>query len=217
MHSKVIMRAALLLTGLPAWIACATTGTPPVECPPVALDLHTVRIEGWFAARADWKVNSLRGYENFNPFGKEEDQRCVTIVNDTGEPAEDFAGFDDKQVIVTGFALKYDDLPVAETVRGSGDDPALLQGRTSPQLLPATVGIRREQDCSERLKSDRTCSRRFSNSRSGRDQRFQPNPRTEGVVLFRKHGPATQVAGFSCTSRGAITPSRRQGLHASNT
>lgn len=116
MHSKVIMRAVLLLTGLPAWIACATAGTPPVACPPLALDVHTVRIEGWFAAHADWKVNSLRGYENFNPFGKEEDQRCVTIVNDTGEPAEDFAGFDDKQVIVTGFALKYDDLPVGETV-----------------------------------------------------------------------------------------------------
>lgn len=115
-RKQIDIRALLfLLVVLASGITVGRAGQPEV-CQPIALDLSTQRIEGWFAARADWKVNSTREYATFNPFRKEEDQRCVTVVNDTGAPTEDYAGFNDKRVIITGFALRYHDLPVGDSV-----------------------------------------------------------------------------------------------------
>jgi hypothetical protein len=82
----------------------------------ITLDMNTVRLDGWLSARAVLMLNSAREHETFNPFGKEEGQRCAPIVNDTGARTKHYARFDGKRVIVTGFAIRYDDLPVGNTV-----------------------------------------------------------------------------------------------------
>jgi len=101
-----------MLLGLAAGIAVAGRAKP--EGLPIALDMSTVRLDAWVSARTQLMVNSTRAYETFNPIGKDEDRRCVSIVNETG--TDDYRGFDGKRVIVTGFALRYDDLPVGDTV-----------------------------------------------------------------------------------------------------
>ena len=117
MHrEETLIRVALLiLLGLAAGIAVAGRAKPE-ECLPIALDMSTVRLDAWLSARAELMVNSTRAHETFNPIGKDEDQRCVSIVNETRAGTDDYRGFDGKRVIVTGFALRYDDLPVGDTV-----------------------------------------------------------------------------------------------------
>ena len=85
------------------------------DCLPITLDMNTTRMEAWMSARAYLMVNATRNYATFNPFGKDEGQRCVSLVNDTGVRTDDYRGFDGKRVIVTGVAVRYDDIPVGET------------------------------------------------------------------------------------------------------
>jgi hypothetical protein len=117
MHrEETLIRVALLiLLGSAAGITVAGRAKPE-ERLPIALDMSTVRLDAWLSARAELMVNSTRAYETFNPIGKDEDQRCVSIVNETGTRNDGYSGFDGKRVIVTGFALRYDDLPVGDTV-----------------------------------------------------------------------------------------------------
>jgi hypothetical protein len=116
MHcQETLIRVSLLmLLGVAADIAIAGRAMPE-ERLPIALDMSTVRLDAWLSARAELMVNSTRAYETFNPIGKDEDRRCVSIVNETGTPTDGYSGFDGKRVIVTGFALRYDDLPVGDT------------------------------------------------------------------------------------------------------
>ena len=116
MRCEILTQALIVLVfGLTSGTAAARPGERAVSVP-ITLDVNTVRLDGWLSARAVLMLNSTREYETFNPFGKEEGQRCVPIVNDTGTPNEHYAHFDGKRVIVTGFVIRYRDLPVGNTV-----------------------------------------------------------------------------------------------------
>ena len=104
-----------MLLGLAAATAVAGPAMPE-ERLPIALDKSTVRLDAWLSARVELMANSTRAYETFNPIGKDEDKRCVSIVNETGTRTDGYSGLDGKRVIVTGFALRYDDLPLGDTV-----------------------------------------------------------------------------------------------------
>jgi hypothetical protein len=110
----VIRTAVLRLIALLACGAVAGAAQPrPV---PIALAMQTTRLVGWLSARGTLMLNSTRKYETFNPIGKEESLRCVSIVNDTGAPSQDYAGFDGKRVTITGFVVRYEDLPLGNAV-----------------------------------------------------------------------------------------------------
>jgi len=116
MRCEILTQALIVLVFWMAPEFAAARAEEPALSVPITLDVNTVRLDGWLSARAVLMLNSTREHETFNPFGKEEDQRCVPIVNDTGTPTEHYARFDGKRVIVTGFVIRYDDLPVGETV-----------------------------------------------------------------------------------------------------
>lgn len=108
-RSAILPALALLASGV-------VTASAQQESVPIALDMQTTRLDGWLSARAVMMLNSTRDYETFNPIGKDESQRCVSIVNDTGTPIRDYAGFDEKRVVVSGFVVRYHDLPIGDTV-----------------------------------------------------------------------------------------------------
>lgn len=109
------MRRLLPLAALVVVIAgCAsappTTGNAPAE---IVLEKNTVRLEGWFSARGEWMVSPISGgIEDFNPLEKPPNQRCVSVVNDTGVHRSEFAALDGKRVIAIGFVMNYYDVPV---------------------------------------------------------------------------------------------------------
>lgn len=45
-----------------------------------------------------------KDYWTYKPLGKDENDRCVSMVNDTCAPQPGFAVLDNKQVVITGFA-----------------------------------------------------------------------------------------------------------------
>ena len=114
--------AQKVAVGLLAWTlasmgsGCAAPRPPErVVAAPVLLERSTVRIEGWFSARGEWMVNSQKDYQTYYPIGKDENDRCVSVINDTGVDRSNFAALDGKQVVVSGFAMPYEDLQPGST------------------------------------------------------------------------------------------------------
>lgn len=52
----------------------------------------------------------VKSFENYYPYEKQQNQKCVSLVNGTGAARSDFAAFDGKKVVVIGFAIRYADL-----------------------------------------------------------------------------------------------------------
>ena len=114
-HAKVIMMRTLTF----ALLAAASAGcssVPAGAAAPAAeivLEKNAVRLEGWFTARGEWMVTPTSGdFDSYSPLDKPFNQRCVSVVNATGSDRNDFAALDGKRVVVTGFVMDYDDLPI---------------------------------------------------------------------------------------------------------
>ena len=105
-----------------AVLAAANAGCSSVPAGPAApaaeivLGKNADRLEGWFSARGEWLVNpTSRDFDSYNPLDKPLNQRCVSVVNATGSDRSDFAALDGKCVVVTGFVMDYDDLPIGSS------------------------------------------------------------------------------------------------------
>lgn len=119
-HAQKVALGLLASTVVSVGSGCAGARPPErVVATPISLERGTVRIEGWFSARGEWMVNSQKAYQTYNPLGKDESDRCVSVINDTGAVRSDFAALDGKQVVVTGFAMSYEDLQPGSTFADS--------------------------------------------------------------------------------------------------
>jgi hypothetical protein len=132
MHDEKVIRV-LILASLLAMIGGCVSTMAQSPSPVRAIELHedTARIEGWFSARGEWMVNTTPEFESYNPAGKPTDQRCVSVVNATGADRRDYAGFDGKWVVVTGFVKGYDDLPIGP----SSTDELLMKRYYDKELV----------------------------------------------------------------------------------
>lgn len=93
--------AVLIAASSGCTLAPTAADAPPAG---IVLDKSSVRLEGWFSARGEWMVNPASGdFESYIPADKAENQRCVSVVNGTGSKRSDFAAFEGKRVVVTGF------------------------------------------------------------------------------------------------------------------
>jgi hypothetical protein len=72
-------------------------------------------LSGWFSGRGEWALFPNRSLRNYDPFTKNEDAKCVSIVNGTGRSRRDFNYLTGKHVIVRGYARDYDKLPGGDT------------------------------------------------------------------------------------------------------
>ena len=115
---QTLVRLGLLLSlGAASLIALANAAAPDDRIP-FGVDTNTVRIEGWFSYRGEGgepMVNSTKGFDTFNPLNKEESRRCVSLVNATGRDPLDYLGFNDREVVVSGFSIRYQDMPLGNS------------------------------------------------------------------------------------------------------
>jgi len=112
LRSKIAL-GLLVLALLGANSGCTTARPAQQAVPtPIVLERDIIQIEGWLSATGEWMVNSERDYQTYNPLGKNERDRCVSVVNDTGADRSDFAALDGKRVVVTGFAQPYEELQI---------------------------------------------------------------------------------------------------------
>jgi hypothetical protein len=44
--------------------------------------------------QGEWMVNPTKDYQTYNPLGKDESDRCVSVVNGMGSDRSDFAALD---------------------------------------------------------------------------------------------------------------------------
>lgn len=89
--------------------------------PEISVNQTTVQLEGWFSARGEWILFPSKDFENYDPFNKEESKKCVSLINETGFARSKYQVLDGNKAIVTGFAVKYDDLQT-----GNSDSDRLL-------------------------------------------------------------------------------------------
>jgi hypothetical protein len=104
-------------------ISCATVTEYPTE---IVLDQSTQQVEGWFDYKGELALFPIRNVDDYDPFAKQENLHCVSLVNRTGSAtsSSNFARLDGSRVIATGFAIKYADLAY-----GTSDTDRLLAKR----------------------------------------------------------------------------------------
>jgi hypothetical protein len=112
MHYEQKAVVGLLVMGLAGSGCAMPRPAQSVRATPLVLERETVQLEGWFSAKGEWMVNPTKDYQTYNPLGKDEADRCVSVVNGMGSDRSDFAALDGKQVVVTGFAIPYQEVPI---------------------------------------------------------------------------------------------------------
>ncbi len=112
---------AMLLPMNTIAIGCATVTKYPTE---IVLDQSTQQVEGWFEYKSELILLPVRNLDDYDPFAKQENLHCVSLVNHTGSPISKFARLDGSRVVATGFAIRYADLAY-----GTSDTDRLLAKR----------------------------------------------------------------------------------------
>jgi len=90
----------------------------------MVLNQETVQLVGWFSAKGEWTLFPTPDFAHYDPYVKQDERKCVSLINATASARSAFGAFDGKKVVVAGFALKYDDLP-----KGNGPADRLLSKR----------------------------------------------------------------------------------------
>lgn len=90
------------------------------------MDANTSELLGWFGgARGEWALFPATSLDrDYYPYTENEDEKCVTLVNATGLPREDYYGLDGELVTAMGRPLSYDSLVI-----GQSDVDVLLRRR----------------------------------------------------------------------------------------
>lgn len=103
MRSMVLIVISCLST------ACGSIAgdTQPAE---TLLYENTDRVEGWFSTKGEWILFPTRNFEAYDPFGRGESQKCVSLINGTGSDRSRYFGLEGEKVVATGFTVRYDSL-----------------------------------------------------------------------------------------------------------
>ena len=72
-----------------ALCACSAAPQRVVE-PEVQLNADSAQLDGWMSTRGEWILFSSKDidFRHYNPVGRQQSQRCVSMVNDTGKPRD---------------------------------------------------------------------------------------------------------------------------------
>ena len=119
MRIKWALAMLLPLNVIP--IGCATVTE---SRPEIVLDQSTQQVEGWFEFKSELTLFPVKNVDDYDPFAKQENLHCVSLVNHTGSATSKFARLDGSRVIATGFAIRYADLAY-----GTSDTDRLLAKR----------------------------------------------------------------------------------------
>ena len=102
------------IVALAACVSCATTQSS------VDLKLDTKQLDGWLSARGEWILFPRSDFENYELYVGEklvpEEDRCISLVNSTSSTRDEIRKFDGSRVNVVGYAVRYDELPLGNSV-----------------------------------------------------------------------------------------------------
>ena len=67
-------------------------------------------IEGWFSDTVEWEIYPTPSVSTHIPFHAKEDEKCISLVNRTGQKREKFKSLHGRRVRLTGKLVRYADL-----------------------------------------------------------------------------------------------------------
>ena len=102
-------RAVLL-----AFLSLTACVTPTGVATPIELSPTATSLKGWISTRGEWTLFPTARFGTYSPYRVTEAQKCVSLVNDTGEPRASYASLQAHRVRVIGFVRGYDELANAE-------------------------------------------------------------------------------------------------------
>lgn len=118
MHDEKKMRErwriGFLVSLIGACAGCATARAAGSAVEPIVLTADTKQISGWLYAAGELSVMGTRDPEKYDPYPKDQALRCVSLINETGVAYRDLSQLNLKHVVVTGYVLNYDDLPIGQ-------------------------------------------------------------------------------------------------------
>ncbi|HEY0044013.1 MAG TPA: hypothetical protein VGB62_05625 [Allosphingosinicella sp.] len=78
----------------------------------MVLERTTTEVSGWLSANGEWMLYANPDFKAYNPYTPEESRRCISLVNDTGQPRGRFTRLNRKHVRARGHVVVYDALEV---------------------------------------------------------------------------------------------------------
>lgn len=106
--STSLLPAVLLISS-----ACAAQSISASE---IVLNNESREISGWFSAKGEWTLFPDNP-KDYDPYLSNENMRCVSILNATGQQRSEFNRYSGKRVVIRGYSVAYDNLM-------DGDNPA---------------------------------------------------------------------------------------------
>lgn len=107
--SSVILLVVFFCTST----ACTTRQTSSNT---IKTTIETAEITGWFDSIGEWSIFPNRDRSKYNPYTENDDERCVSIINDTGKPRSDFNSLDRSHVRAIGYTIDYFDLMIGSHI-----------------------------------------------------------------------------------------------------
>jgi hypothetical protein len=95
---KRLLIAAVVWSGS----ACATESSGGRA---IRVSVDTREIEGWFSAAGEMTVYPDSDWSEYSPYTRDEDHKCLSLVNDTGASNGSFYEFDRERVVVIGYPV----------------------------------------------------------------------------------------------------------------
>tara|TARA_R110002072_G_scaffold148743_9_gene296292 strand:+ start:169 stop:585 length:417 start_codon:yes stop_codon:yes gene_type:complete len=96
-----ILLACLMLSG------CIAASPLPGR---FALNEDTTDLAGWFLSRGEWTLFPASDFAAYTPYDLPDDQKCVSLINNTDASREAFAQLHGSRVRLHGYTLPYDEL-----------------------------------------------------------------------------------------------------------
>mgnify|MGYP007053803202 CR=1 FL=1 len=108
-----LIRALFFLCGFMLLFSCATASQSSIA---FNLTESTTHLRGWLSVRGEWTLFPMKGFGAYAPFTVEDDSRCVSLVNNTGQKRTKYRHLEGAFVDVTGYVMRYDELDDGESV-----------------------------------------------------------------------------------------------------
>lgn len=106
------LKTLIIASTLSGLSACVTGGAASASLPAEASQKE---MSGWFSATGEWILFPEENFSSYNPYTKDDNKKCTSLVNNTSVDRESFRNFDKKRVIVKGYEIKYDSLEEGKT------------------------------------------------------------------------------------------------------
>lgn len=96
------------------FLGCASSNPTRLD---IVVGESTKELQGWLSVRGEWTLFPIETFSLYYPFTKDENQKCVSMVNQTGKNRNDYMALEGKFVTVTGYSVAYEKL-------ADGNEPA---------------------------------------------------------------------------------------------